>query len=701
MSYGAPVRILTALFCAIAVAGVANATALDPFLWLEDVHGARALTWVKAQNAKTLAVLRADPRFARFDAQALAIGEAKDRIPVPRLLDGQIYNFWQDGTHVRGIWRRTTIAQYAASAPVWTTVLDLDALAKTEGRNWFFQGADCDSPSRRRCLISLSEGGEDASTVREFDLGTGRFVPGGFTLPHGKQDAAWADADTLLVSREWRPGELTASGYPYVVKRLRRGKALADATELYRGTKADVGTDPFEFSDGGGQRVLGVVRHRSFFETETRLLTPSGLRVLAVPRKSDLAALLAGRLLVRLNEPWHVNGASFGQGSLVALDLQAVRNDPAHPKPALVYGPGPRATLAEVAATRARLIVTTYENVRGRAAVYAPEPGGRWSRHPLDVPDNSSIDISAASDTSDDAYLSVTGYLTPTTLRSVDTRTLASSIVKRLPPRFEGSRDLVEQRTAISTDGTRVPYFVVRPKRLRRDGQNPTILYGYGGFQISLTPSYSGALGKLWLERGGVYAVANIRGGGEFGPAWHEAALTIHRQRAYDDFAAVAKTLIATRITSPRHLGIEGGSNGGLLMGVEFTQHPELFRAVDIQVPLLDMLRFEKIAAGASWVGEYGSVARPAQRAFLAKISPYNNLRPGVAYPEPFIWTTTKDDRVGPQHARKFAAKLAALHVPYLYYEVLEGGHGAGANLAERAFTSALEYTYFARRLGN
>jgi len=364
-----------------------------------------------------------------------------------------------------------------------------------------------------------------------------------------------------------------------------------------------------------------------------------------------------------------------------------------------VYAPGPREAFDGAVATRDRLIVSIFDNVRGRAYAYAPQSGGGWSAHRLELPDNATLALASADDRGESAFVDVTSFLVPTTLYAIDAVRFTSEPVKTVPPRFDASRDVVEQREATSSDGTKIPYFLVRPKNLAYDGNEPTILYGYGGFQVSITPTYGGVLGKLWLERGGAFAVANIRGGGEFGPAWHDAGLKTKRQIVYDDFAAVGRDLIARKITSPRRLGIEGGSNGGLLMGVEFTQHPELWNAVDIQVPLLDMLRYEQIAAGASWVGEYGSVSIPAERAFLASISPYNNLRAGVKYPEPFVWTTTKDDRVGPQHARKFAAKLSAMGIPYLFYEVTEGGHGAGANLRESAFTSALEYTYFYQRL--
>ncbi|HET9342397.1 MAG TPA: prolyl oligopeptidase family serine peptidase [Candidatus Eremiobacteraceae bacterium] len=671
----------------------------DPFLWLEDKDGPRALEWVREQNAKTLPVLESDPHYANLYAAALKVAKSKGRIPQPAFLHGEIFNFWQDDDHVRGIWRRTSAESYASATPQWTTVLDLDAVAKSENANWVWGGANCYWPTETDCLVSLSDGGEDAQTVREFDLQTGQFVKSGFELPRGKQQADWEDADTLLISREWEPGELTTSGYAYIVKRLRRGQPLSSAVEIFRGERSDVSASAFALHDGTGDSATFIQRSLTFFTAQLYIVTPHGVERLALPLKSNISALVAGKLIVTLNEDWSVNGRSFPQGALVAMDLAAVRADPAHLKPVLIYAPGPRESIDGVAATRSQLLVALYQNVRGRAFVFTLHPDGTWSSQRLDLPDNSSINIGDADLRSGKAFVNVTSFLTPTTLWAVDTESGAVSQEKSLPAEFDASSDVVEQHEATSKDGTKIPYFIVHPKNMKLDGTNPTVLYAYGGFQISETPGYSGILGKLWLERGGVYVLANIRGGGEFGPAWHDAGLKTHRQRIYDDFYAVAQDLVARKITSPRHLGIQGGSNGGLLMGVEFTQHPEMWNAVDIQVPLLDMLRYEQVQAGASWVGEYGSVSVPEERAFLAKISPYNNLRGGVAYPEPFIWTTTKDDRVGPQHARKFAAKLAAMDVPYLFYEVTEGGHGAGANLDERAHTSALEWTYFTMKL--
>jgi prolyl oligopeptidase len=672
----------------------------DPFIWLEQVSSPRAMAWVDSQNVKTLAVLEKDSSYAGLYAEAVKLAESKDRIPGPRFIDGQIYNFWQDADHVHGIWRKTSLASYESANPAWTTVLDLDALSKAENANWFWKGADCAEPAETRCMISLSDGGEDAVTSREFDLTTRSFVKDGFVIPHGKQSSTWEDPNTLLVAREWAPGELTASGYPYIVKRVKRGEPDTVATEVFRGAKSDVSAGANTVTDGAGNKLILVSHAPSFFEHPTYVLTDHGKDSLGIPSKAGVAGMVDGHVLISLDTAWTTGGGkSFTAGSVVSVPLKDLLAKPSALEPTLVYAPGPREAFNGLSITQHSVIMTILDNVRGRAFVYTPSSGDTWTRTELNLPDNLTIGNSAADRKSNTAFLRLTGFLTPTSLAIIDGKTHAIRTVKSTPPKFDASSDTVEQFEATSTDGTKIPYFVVHKRGMKLDGNNPTILYAYGGFQVSETPSYSANVGKLWLDRGGVWVLANIRGGGEFGPAWHEAGLKTHRQIIYDDFASVGKDLVARKITSARRLGIEGGSNGGLLMGVEFTEHPELWNAVDIQVPLLDMLRFEKIAAGASWVGEYGSVSNPDERAFLASISPYNNIHKDTKYPEPLIWTTTKDDRVGPQHARKFAAKLASMNIPYLFYEVTEGGHGSGASLNERAHTTALEMTYFTRKL--
>ena len=671
----------------------------DPYRWLEDLKGERAMSWVKAENAKTTAVLEADPRYADIYKEAFRMASAKDRIPYPTFIGGELYNFWQDSAHTRGIWRKTSLESYRSRNPAWVTVLDLDTLAAHEKANWVWHGASCALPAERRCLLRLSDGGEDAVTVREFDLPSRAFVANGFSLPKGKQNVSWASEDTLLVAREWNPGELTTSGYPYITKRLARGQPLDAAVEIYRGEPKDVSVSAFTMTDGKGHRVSMIARGLSFFETESYIVRPNDVARLNVPKKFEIQDLFDGQIIARLTQDWTAAGRTYKSGSVVSFDAAAAAKDPQNLAPTLIIEPGPRESVSGVSSTKNQLLVGLDQNVKGRVLIFSRSPSGAWSRRTIALPDNVSTGVTSTDSRSDRAFINVTGFLTPSSVWLADAAKGTATTVRSLPPRFDASSQVVEQLEATSKDGTKIPYFLVHPRNMKRDGSNPTLLYSYGGFEVSLTPFYSGSIGKLWLERGGVYVLANIRGGGEFGPAWHDAGLKTHRQVIYDDFAAVAQDLIAQKITTPRRLGIQGGSNGGLLMGVELTQHPELWNAVDIQVPLLDMLRFEQIAAGASWVGEYGSVSNPDERAFLESISPLHNLKAGVTYPVPLVWTTTKDDRVGPQHARKFAAKMADMKIPYLFYEVIEGGHGSGANIAQRAHTDALEFTYLARQL--
>lgn len=674
----------------------------DNFRWLEEMTGERAMAWVKAENARTAAVLEKDPRFAGIYKSALEMAQAKDRLAYVRFLGGSLYNFWQDSAHVRGLWRRTTLASYRSASPEWTTVLDLDSLARAEKANWVYAGSSCAKPAERRCLLFLSDGGEDAITVREFDVISRSFVKGGFEIPKGKQRVSWAGADTLLVSREWTPGEVTTSGYPFIVKRLARGQALADAEEIYRGSAKDggYGVSPFTLTDAAGRHVSFIDRPLSTFESEKYIVRARDVAKLSMPLKAGIVDLFDGQVIVQLSDAWTAGSTTIRTGSVAAFDLASAMRAPGNLAPVAIFEPGPRESVASVAATHDRLLIGATENVKGRVMVATRAADGTWKRSPVAaLPDNVSTNLIDADASSDAAFIGVTGFLTPSSIWLADASKASATQIKTLAPRFDASSAAVEQLEATSKDGTKIPYFIVHPKGMTRDGSNPTILYAYGGFEASMTPRYDADVGKLWVERGGVYVLANIRGGGEFGPAWHEAGLKTKRQVIYDDFAAVAEDLISRKITSPRRLGIQGGSNGGLLMGVQLTQRPDLWNAVDIQVPLLDMLRFEQIQAGASWVGEYGSVSNPAERAFLARISPYHNLRPGVKYPEPLIWTTTKDDRVGPQHARKFAAKMSAMGLPYLFHEVTEGGHGSGANAAQQAHTTALEFTYFARKL--
>jgi prolyl oligopeptidase len=668
----------------------------DPFLWLEDIEGQRALEWVQQQNTRSLQRLTADSRYEPSYQQALGILEDRSRIPYGTLRAGFVYNYWQDDQHVRGLWRRTPLASYETPAPQWETLLDVDALAKAEGRNWVYKGVDCQPDNGPRCLISLSDGGQDAKVVREFDRGTGSFVADGFILPEAKSDVSWKDADTLLVATNFGAHSLTESGYPYIVKEWHRGQPLAQAREIYRGEPHDVLASPGRVEGDRGEHLLLIVRARTFFSSDYLLVEPGPLQPMTLPPKVQLQGLSHGELLFRISQDWQVSGQSFKTGSLLSMPLGEVTS--ATPAIRKVVVPGPRDSIEQVAVTNSGVLVALYSNVKGRL-LRLQFDGNTWTSTDIALPANGAVGIATADERSDTAFVTYEDFLQPATLYRVAVAGVAATPIKSLSAKFAAQRFTVEQLTATSKDGTQVPYFVVRPKDFVANGAAPTLLYGYGGFDVSMLPGYLGTTGKLWLEQGGVYVLANIRGGGEFGPAWHEAGLKTQRQVVYDDFIAVAEDLIARRITSARRLGIEGGSNGGLLMGVMLTQCPELFHAAVVQVPLLDMLRFDKLLAGASWVDEYGSPQVPLERAWLAQMSPYQNLKYAKDYPEVFILTSTKDDRVHPGHARKYAAKLASLQMPFLYYENTAGGHSAAADLRERARRLALEFVYLSERL--
>jgi prolyl oligopeptidase len=671
----------------------------DPFAWLEDIHGVRALAWVAQQNARTAVRLEDDKRYEPYRKQALAIFTAKDRIPYPQFRAGGIDNVWQDEAHPHGVWRRTSLAAYHTANPEWDTLLDLDALSKGEGKSWFWKGARCLRPEERYCLIDLSNGGGDAVTVREFDTQTKQFVPaaaGGFDFANGKQTASWLDKDTLIVGRNWGQGTLTNSGYAYILKIVKRGEPLSAARIIFKGKSSDGGGARAEVLRDPGGAVAGVLLQRDISDYDVLYFLYRGDRAapakLDIPRKSRVWSYVDGQLVFTIDQDWK----GYQAGDLMAYDLKGIVGG----TPRLILHPNDHQTIDEVASTRDHLLVALLDDVKGKVLDFA-YAAGRWTPRTLDLPKFSAVAIRAASDDSDAAFISAESFLDPTTLWLADTQSAGVDKVKALPARFESSKDVVEQHWATSKDGTKIPYFLVRPLHMKMDGSTPTQMFGYGGFLISEIPAYKPEMGKLWLEKGGAYVLADIRGGGEFGPKWHDAALRENRQRAFDDFAAIAQDLFARKITSPRRLGIYGRSNGGVLMSVSMTQHPDYWNAVVIESPLIDMLRYNHLSAGASWMGEYGDPDIPADRAFIAKYSAYQNLKPGVKYPEPYITTNTEDDRVHPGHARKFAAKLESFGDPYLYYENTFGGHANDADPELNARRWARHYVYLAQKLMN
>jgi prolyl oligopeptidase len=702
-------RIFRALALAVIVAGGAagawqaveagnskkQARVEDPYLWLEDVHGAMPLSWVKQENARTLSILTADPQYKSDYDSLLAVLDASDRIPYGTLDHGSVFNLWQDASHPKGIWRRAAADDYDKPEPTWDVLLDVDKLSADEKENWVFKGADC-TPSLGRCLISLSRGGGDAVVVREFDLKTRTFLADGFSLSEAKSDVAYVDEDHVLFGTDFGKGSLTASGYPRIAKLWQRGEKVAEAKTVLEGKAEDVAVSQQVLRTADGTVPL-IVRAVSFFENEYYLPGADGSWTkLPLPLSVNVQGLTKNNLIFTLRKDWTPPGASapLKEGSLIAVPVPDVAKSDA--KFTLLYAPGPRASVEEVVTGRDAVYAAIYDNVVGSVHAFRPGKNG-WSDTKLNLPDGGSAHVVSADDYGAGAQFRFESFTTPTTLYA-DNGDGKPAAIKSLPARFDASGLETRQYEAVSKDGTEIPYFVVRAKNA--SGPSPTLLYGYGGFEISMLPSYSASIGKLWLTKGGTYVLANIRGGGEFGPAWHDAALLAHRQRAFDDFAAVAADLIKRGIATHSELGIMGGSNGGLLVSTVMTQHPELLGAVVCQVPLIDMIRYTKIGAGASWAAEYGDPADKTMRDYIRTYSPYQNVKAGTKYPPVFFVTATSDDRVTPVHARKMAARMLAQGHDVLFYENTDGGHAAAADHKQQAEMLALSYTYLREKLG-
>ncbi len=672
--------------------------AADPFLWLEDIHGEKPMAWVKAQNVKSTAVLQADADYQKDYDSILKVMDATDRIPFGNIDHNYVFNFWQDASHPKGIWRRTTIADYANAQPNWEILLDLDKLAADEKENWVWKGADC-AASLKHCLVNLSRGGGDAVVVREFDLGSKSFMKDGFALTEAKSQITYLDGDTVLFGTDFGQGSMTTSGYPSIVKLWKRGQPMADAKTIYEGKADDVADGATVFRQPSGT-IAVIQRGITFFTAEYYAVLPDGgTAKLPLPLGADLKGAQNGSLIFTLRDDWTPPGGTeaFKKGALIAFPVTSFVKTKAMPSFAVLYTPDARSSIDEVSTGRDAVYASIYNNVTGAIHVFRPGANGTWSDTKLDLPAGGSTHIAATNDWGPEAQFRFESYVTPTTL-FMDTGDNKPVAIKSLPARFDASNLTTEQFFATSKDGMQIPYFVTREKNLT--GPSPTVLYGYGGFEISMTPSYSANFGLLWLNKGGVYVVANIRGGGEFGPAWHQAALNENRQKAYDDFQAVAADIEKRGITTPKQLGIMGGSNGGLLVSANMVERPDLFGAVVCQVPLVDMIRYTHIGAGASWIAEYGDPADAKARAWILKYSPYQNVSADKTYPPVLFVTATSDDRVTPVHARKMAARMEAQGHDVLFYENTDGGHAAAANHKQAAEMWALSFVYLKQKLG-
>lgn len=662
---------------------VEQITADDPYLWLEEVESPRAFEWVKQRNSQTEKKLTASAEFRSLQQRILDGLQSSDRIPHVFVQNGRLLNFWQDAKSIAGVLRVTSISAYESGRNDWRVVFDLDRFNKRTGKNWVWKGMRC-LERTDRCLIRLSPGGTDAVWVREFDLSSGDFVKGGFDFPIAKTSADWWDLNTVLVGTDFGPGSLTDSGYPRLVKSIKRGQMLEEGTTLIEGLKSDVwvGADVLHHGDA---KVMFLVRATSFFKSLKYLIGEDGLPVeFRIPLDSEVVGLFGSHFLIQLRSTWNVKGRTVPAGSLVAVE----RTSSLDPDPIALFQPTSTQVLKGVSVLKGRVLLSVLDNVEGRI-IEVSKVDDKWLMTPVKGPSAGAVDIVTADEDQDFAYFEFENFLTPSTLFKLENSTVKP--LRSLSAKFKTDGHLVERRFALSRDGTQVPYFVVRSKK---KGPAPTLMYGYGGFEIAIEPHYSTTIGRAWIEQGYNYVVANIRGGGEFGPRWHQAALRENRNKSFEDFEAVAEDLVRQGFTTSRQLAIRGGSNGGLLVTATMVRRPDLYGAVVSEVPLIDMIRFHKLLAGSSWVEEYGNPENKQDFRFLLGMSPYHNLKAGASYPPIFVTTSTKDDRVHPGHARKFVAKLEALQQPVFYFENMEGGHARAADLPQMAKIQALQFVF-------
>ncbi len=670
---------------------------LDHLNYLTDISSDRVNQFVEQENKLSLDRLTKDPRYEKTYSEILSILTAKDKLPHFYFIGSDIYDFWQDEIHVRGILRKTTVDQLNANKPDWQTVIDIDALSKSENKNWVWKGFDCLEPQNELCLVELSDGGKDAKVLREFNLKTQSFVANGFYIPESKTDATWIDQNTLYICDGTNPQTLTNSGYPTVVKKLKRGQKIENAEIVFTAEKTDVAAWLSNYNRGGKNYFI-LNQAKTFYSGKRFLISDDGKNTLqAIPMSEDaeFVQIFNDQFLFSNRSDFIIKDTVYKPGSVFSFSLNNLSNPEYH----VVFTPSETQFFEFAVGAKNYLIVTVLDDVKKSVLKYQFK-NNQWISDKINLGDAGNTSVMASTNDNDLIYLNFTSFLNPTEYHYLDLQ--HSKSLKKImtsPIRFDSKNLVADQYKTKSSDGTMIPYFVVHKKNIKLDGANPTLLYGYGGFEIALTPHYLGATGKAWLEKGGVYVLANIRGGGEYGPDWHKAGLKENRQLVFNDFYAIAEALIAKKITSPKHLGIHGGSNGGLLTSVAFTQRPELFNAVISEVPLANMMEYHKWLSGNSWMAEYGNPDVPAEREYLLKYSPLHNLQIEKKYPEVFYVTSTKDDRVHPAHARQMVARMREQNHAVIYFENKDGGHGRAANMTEYSKLLALQFVYLFQKL--
>lgn len=668
----------------------------DPFIKLEDIRSEESMKWVRSENELSSSHLKANPAFNLLKESIKGILASKEKIPNVTIIEDYFYNHWTDEKNPRGLWRRAKISELNKKHPAWDVLIDVDVLGKSENESWVLKRTEILRGDHTRALVFLSRKGKDATVMREFDLSTKTFVKDGFTLLESKMSVAWFDKDTLIVGTDFGSGSMTESGYPRFAKILKRNQVITDAKMVFETSNKNMGVWASTIHDGKSSYTV-ITDQVNFYESASYLVTADfAVKKLPIPKDAEIAGIFKGDIYYLTKSELKTEKQTFQSGSLVKVSIAKILSSPTlTADPELVFLSTPNQIYSNISFSKNKRWLTALNQVNPNIF----ELNEKNQLIPLKLPTVGNSSLMAAADNSDQILVTYSNFNQPTTLYSYENSRLTK--LRALPAFFNSVGIQVEQRWANSKDGTKVPYYLVRNKKHINNSKNPTLLYAYGGFEVAMQPYYSGVMGKAWLENGGTYVLANIRGGGEFGPSWHQSALKLNRQRAFDDFFAVAEDLIKTKVTSPNNLGIMGGSNGGLLMGVALTQRPDLFNAVLCEVPLLDMSRYHLLLAGASWMAEYGSPDVPSEREYLLKYSPYQNVKATEKYPEIFITTSTEDDRVHPGHARKMAAKLKSMGKPYRYFENTEGGHGRTADLNQAAEYLAMQYIFLREKLFN
>jgi len=669
----------------------------DPYLWLEEVEGENALKWVRNENERSKKVISKTENYETLKQNILNILDDDEKIAYPAIVGNYVYNLWRDAKNERGLWRRMLFTDYVAGKTEWETVLDIDKLSDKENKKWVYNGATWLEPNYKICLLSLSDGGTDENEIREFNAETKTFVEDGFYFEPSKGGASWIDENTVLINRNFGEGSLTQSGYPRFVKILKRGQALNEATSIFETDSTSVGSFANTFYTEGKRHQI-IYEAKTFYDSDVYYFLDGKFQKLNYPSDAEFRQYHKEEIVIALQSDWQLDDKVFKQGALVSFNV--TDNLAGKTKPQLIFQPDEKSSIASVSSTKDYMLVNVLENVKNKLLKYQMI-NSSWQKQDVQQLELGSIYLRSAADDANHIFLTYSNFITPTTLYLYNTELNELKTIDQQKENFDANGLMVNQYFANSKDGTSVPYFIVHQQNVQFNGNNPVVIDAYGGFNVSLQPNYNSIVGAGWLAQGGIYVLANIRGGGEFGPGWHQAAQKENRQNAYDDAIAVAEDLINRKITSPQNLGIYGWSNGGLLTGVLFTQRPNLYNAVVVGAPLLDMKRFSKMLAGASWVGEYGDPDKPEEWNYIKQYSPYHNLKAETKYPEVFFVTSTKDDRVHPGHARKMAAKMKYMGYPFLYHETIEGGHGGASTNDQVADKWASIYSYFGMKLMN